>query len=140
MFSKFWKGKECKSIDFECLDLKFGILWLFWWVWCLMEVWEREHQKMKIEVFLTLSKNDGLILFISVPRLCGHPTKHLMWQKKLTFWTYLTNGTNIEGVFGSFHWFKDVPDSEVHFQRLKRGFTRDQNLLLLTIWIELEKG
>jgi len=35
----------------------------------------------------------------------------------------MTNETDIEGVFGSFSWFKDVSDSEVHFQGPKWGFT-----------------
>jgi len=42
---------------------------------------------------------------------------------KLTFWMHLTDETIIGGVFGSFHWFRDVPDSEQHFQGPKWVFT-----------------
>jgi len=35
----------------------------------------------------------------------------------------MTNGIDIGGVFGSFNWFRDVSDNEVHFQGPKWEIT-----------------
>jgi len=43
---------------------------------------------------------------------------------QLMIWMWMTNERDIEGVFGSFHWSRDVSDNEVHFQGLKWGFTQ----------------
>ena len=76
-----------------------------------------------MDLFCSFRSLDYVVVPLSI--WCGKKLGYITRvNTKLTFWTYLTNGTNIEGVFGLFHLFRDVPDSEVHFQGLKWGFTR----------------
>jgi len=42
---------------------------------------EGASRRWRLKFVQLYPENDGLILFILVPRLCGRPTKHLMWQK-----------------------------------------------------------
>lgn len=133
IFQFLKKERNIKVFDFECLDLTFGILWLFWWVWCLMEVWERRYQededwswfnftKKMMDLFYSFWSLDYVDIPLSIR--CGKKLGYITRvNTKLTFWIYLINGTNIEGIFGSFHWSRDVPDSDVHFQGPKWGFT-----------------
>jgi len=55
---------------------------------------------------------------------------------KLTFWTWMANRIDIRGVFDSFHWSRDVSDSDKHFQGFKWGFTQGLKFIktLKSVW------
>jgi len=126
----YWNGKEYKSTDFECFDLKFGILLLFYWVrWCLMEVVREEEEDEDWSLFIFTQKMKDLFYsfwsldYVDIPLniWCGKKLGHITKVNiKLMSWTYLTIRTNNEGVFNNFRWSKDVWDSKWHFQTKMR--------------------
>jgi len=80
-----------------------------------------------------------ILLFTLQFSLCqrGKPSLQLRWQEKwpmstvndqLTFWMGMTSGRDFGGIFGAFHWSRDVADSEVHIQGPKWGFTLKKNI------------
>jgi len=105
----------------------------YWFLRC--DIWEIIEWRKKMKIWVSSSFSRSWKGFCYQFRPSPTWTSHVsIWRGKtkwhmirfnrsLTFWTCMTNGTDIAGVFGSFSWSKDVSDSEVHFQGLKWGFT-----------------